>query len=240
VYLSRLMLNPLSRDVWRDLGDCRQMHRTIMSGFPDVDMQQGVRAKLGILYRIEMKTNEGQVIAYVQSKVKPDWKDLVEVGYLPPASGDSISNPTVKSISEHYDTIRNGDELRFRLLANPTKKVGTTTKSQRKAGIVKNNGRRVGILNHDRQIEWLRRKGDQNGFELLSVQADNSISDVVQTKMRTIYGRRKTIQSNPITMHTVMFDGRLRVVDIDIFRSALRNGIGPGKAYGCGLLSITR
>lgn len=240
MYLSRLILNPLSRDVWRDLGDCRQMHRTIMSGFPDVDLQQGVRAELGVLFRVEMKTDKGQIIAYVQSKVKPDWDSLVKLGYLLPPHEDFTDNPSVKLVSEHYNAICNGDELRFRLLANPTKKVDTTTKSQRQAGVAKNNGRRIGIINHNKQIEWLRRKGEQSGFELLSVQADNCISDVTQTEIRTLYSRRKTTQSNPITMHTVMFDGRLRVVNVDIFRLALQNGIGPGKAYGCGLLSITR
>lgn len=211
-----------------------------MSGFPDVDIQQGVRAKLGVLYRVEMKTGEGQVIAYVQSKAKPDWNSLIELGYLLPARETLMHNPAVKPISEHYDTIRNGDELRFRLLANPTKKVGTTTKSQRQAGIAKDNGRRVGIINHNRQIEWLRRKGEQNGFELLSVQADNCVSDVIQAEIRTLYSKRRTTQSNPITMHSVMFDGKLRVVNVDVFRLALQNGIGPGKAYGCGLLSITK
>ncbi|MBX5446264.1 type I-E CRISPR-associated protein Cas6/Cse3/CasE, partial [Sphaerobacter sp.] len=33
MYLSRLILNPRSRDVRRDLADCQQLHRSVMSGF---------------------------------------------------------------------------------------------------------------------------------------------------------------------------------------------------------------
>src|SRR5690554_7264512 len=35
MYLSKLILNPMDRMVWRDRGDCCQMHRTIMRAFPE-------------------------------------------------------------------------------------------------------------------------------------------------------------------------------------------------------------
>ena len=34
MYLSRLAINPRSRDVQQDLADIYQMHRTVMSAFP--------------------------------------------------------------------------------------------------------------------------------------------------------------------------------------------------------------
>jgi CRISPR system Cascade subunit CasE len=37
---------------------------------------------------------------------------------------------------------------------------------------------------------------------------------------------------------SVMFDGLLRVSDPDVFRLTLQKGVGSGKAYGFGLLSI--
>ena len=36
----------------------------------------------------------------------------------------------------------------------------------------------------------------------------------------------------------VVFDGHLRVTDERAFKAALANGIGSGKAYGFGLMSI--
>jgi len=34
ICLSRLILDPRSRDVARDVADCHALHRTVMSGFP--------------------------------------------------------------------------------------------------------------------------------------------------------------------------------------------------------------
>ena len=43
-----------------------------------------------------------------------------------------------------------------------------------------------------------------------------------------------------ITLSTLDFEGELRVTDPDIFSPALLNGIGPAKAFGCGLLLVRR
>jgi CRISPR system Cascade subunit CasE len=36
----------------------------------------------------------------------------------------------------------------------------------------------------------------------------------------------------------VLFDGRLQVTDAEVFRRTLTQGIGSGKAFGFGLLSV--
>jgi CRISPR system Cascade subunit CasE len=41
-----------------------------------------------------------------------------------------------------------------------------------------------------------------------------------------------------MTFGTVLFEGLLRVTDVERFRTTLASGIGSGKAYGFGLLSI--
>jgi CRISPR system Cascade subunit CasE len=43
-----------------------------------------------------------------------------------------------------------------------------------------------------------------------------------------------------MTFGDVVFEGRLRVGDAEAFRRALAVGIGSGKAYGFGLLSVAR
>ncbi len=40
------------------------------------------------------------------------------------------------------------------------------------------------------------------------------------------------------TFQGVLFEGSLQVVDAEAFRKALAHGIGPGKAFGFGLLSV--
>ena len=41
-----------------------------------------------------------------------------------------------------------------------------------------------------------------------------------------------------ISLRTATFEGLLRVSDVNQLAQALVNGIGPGKALGCGLLSL--
>ncbi|MBB0243412.1 type I-E CRISPR-associated protein Cas6/Cse3/CasE, partial [Streptomyces alkaliphilus] len=41
-----------------------------------------------------------------------------------------------------------------------------------------------------------------------------------------------------VTLTTATFEGCLRVTDPSLFTDHLLNGIGPAKAYGCGLLTL--
>ncbi|WP_374224686.1 type I-E CRISPR-associated protein Cas6/Cse3/CasE [Streptomyces sp. ISL-99] len=41
-----------------------------------------------------------------------------------------------------------------------------------------------------------------------------------------------------VTLHTATFEGRLRNTDPAAFSACLVEGIGPSKAYGCGLLTL--
>ena len=50
--------------------------------------------------------------------------------------------------------------------------------------------------------------------------------------------RRKMGESYKMTHLAVRFDGFLRVTDAGAFRETLTRGIGSGKAYGFGLLSV--
>jgi CRISPR system Cascade subunit CasE len=43
-----------------------------------------------------------------------------------------------------------------------------------------------------------------------------------------------------IALSTLDFEGHLTVANAEIFRTALFSGIGPAKAFGCGLLLVRR
>ena len=43
-----------------------------------------------------------------------------------------------------------------------------------------------------------------------------------------------------LTFAGVLFDGHLEVTDASLFYETIRQGVGPGKAYGFGLLSVGR
>lgn len=79
-------------------------------------------------------------------------------------------------------------------------------------------------------IHWLEKRAPQNGFDFEH--------DKVQAEAYTKHTARK--HSNPIFYYTVDFSGQLQVTDVEVFKKTLLQGLGRGRAFGCGLLLIKR
>lgn len=229
MYLSRLVLDPRSREAGRDLGDLHQMHRTVMSAFRPLKAQGGARSGLAVLHRLDIDQRGSNMALLVQSGEEPDWSCLPE-GYLSNLDSEE-RNPATKSISDVLVTLRKGQVLRFRLRANPTRKIDTKSgpAGQRR------NGRRVDLRTEPQQIEWLSRRADRAGFRLVPVYPGSNAPAVRVGASEKLRGRTR---NRLVTLAGVLFDGLLEVTDPDKFRLAIREGIGPGKAFGCGLLSL--
>ncbi len=229
IYLSRLVPNLRSREAQRDLNDCIAMHRTLMSAFPDALSRDGsARAAIGLLYRID--TSHDRPFVLVQSATLPNWSNL------PSGWVEAGSPPAEKDIGLLIDGVAEGVRLRFKLLANPTKKIGTKSSNDGR----KNNGRRVELRGEAEWIAWLERKGEQSGFRLAAVDTMATLADVRTCRQIRTSGL-KQLPDGKVTRLTfagVAFEGRLEVVKTELFQACIRQGIGSGKAYGYGLLSI--
>jgi CRISPR system Cascade subunit CasE len=226
MYLSRLLLDPRNWAVRRDLADCQELHRTVMAAFPQIQPSDGsARERLGVLHRLEVDRRRNHLVLYVQSLEKPDWS------YLPPGyleEHPDLENPACKPVGEKYRGLKPGSVLAFRLQANPTRKVD---KKNQKDG-PRWHGKRVELRREEDQIAWLRRKGAQGGFDLLGVRVQGQAKE---------QGRRPRSggSGSPLTLAAVVFEGHLKITDADKFyQQSLTRGIGPGKAYGLGLLSL--
>ena len=231
MYLSRLILNPRCREVQRDLADCQNLHRTILSAFPQVERNgDGARSQFGVLYRMDVESSTGRLVLLVQSLARPDWSSL-HSGYLTP---DDEDNFACKPIAEFYDRLKPGMNLIFRLRANPTRKIDTRSGPDGK----KRNGKRVELRTETEQIEWLRRRGENAGFRLLSVRAKKETPDVrTNVESKSLGWRAPT---GRMTFGSVLFEGKLEITDAASFRETLAHGIGSAKSYGFGLFSIAR
>ena len=108
----------------------------------------------------------------------------------------------------------------FRLLANTTKSVF------QKDGGEAVRGRVVGLYTVPEQRAWLFSRSGDLGVEILSVQVSRS------ERWRFQNGR------HTVTLAVTQFDGVLRVRDVEAVREAVITGVGPAKAFGCGLLSL--
>jgi CRISPR system Cascade subunit CasE len=235
LYLSRLVLNRHSRLVVRDLGSCQELHRTILSAFPSgLAGETGARHGAGVLFRLD-DAPDGRPRLLVQSRLEPDWSRL-PLEYLA-SPGQAIENPACKRVDEHYDRLRAGQELLFRLRANPTKKIDTKSAADGE----RRNGRRVLLTDDTAQREWLQRKATQHGFSLLATSRAGGSADVRAGQRPNVTGFVRTSgdpRTRNLTFGAVLFDGRLRIADAPRFRDSLEQGIGSGKAYGFGLLSV--
>jgi CRISPR system Cascade subunit CasE len=187
------------------------------------------RAEAGLLYRIE-ETKVGGIGLFVQSVLPPDWTHLPQSWLCPDA------DPQVKEVTEALSRVGAGSLLRFKLVANPTRKIGTKTGIDGR----KDNGRRVELRGEPEWLAWLERKARQSGFRLKAVRATSNVPDVRSGSDLKSTGRKAGPDGSQyrLTFYGVAFEGHLEVIDAAVFHASIRAGIGPGKSYGYGLLSV--
>lgn len=244
LYLSRLLLNPCSRQVMSEMAHPYEMHRTLMRAFPVMEGQTEVKAreKFSVLFRAETDEKSRLVKVYVQSLAEPDWSFLDGMnGYL--YDGAEAIAYEHKDIWPALQKLQSGKILSFRLRANPTKRIA------KKGDPLK--GKRVELRREDDQIAWLLRKGGEmgkdmpGGFDLLTKkvidgQGKEFLVPRVHISPEGKYtGRKKDAAVGRSTTHfSVHFEGLLQITDAEAFRNTLIRGIGSGKAFGFGLLSV--
>lgn len=218
-----------------------------------------------LLHRLEIDRVNGKAVVLLQSTAEPKWERLVQGKYAPRYSDYFLNPPRpARHYQEFYAGVENGMRLRFRLRANPTERVAQSDTEanakykQSEAGqsykarhgkhdtrrrvevIAKNNETR-----EERLIAWLRRKAEGDelkrivgaGFRILDTSVKGGVPNITSAfggKTRFAKNRHEAA----VVFDGVTFDGVLEVTDAEAFRNSLVNGIGTGKAYGFGLLSI--
>jgi CRISPR system Cascade subunit CasE len=214
MFLSRLALDLRSPQVRHDLNDLYDLHRTLFRAFPD--RLNGGPGR--VLFRLDLDRASGAPTVLVQSEKTPDWSDLPR-GYAYTAE-----------FKPYEIVVATRQRLVFRLRANPTYKTGTVSRAQRLAGPGRQYGKRLGFIRELDQVAWLRRKGEAGGFRVEGI-------TVVPEGM--VHGSKAAGSVRlALSLLSVRFDGLLTVTDPDRFLQTLREGIGPAKGLGFGLLSV--
>lgn len=174
------------------------------------DVNSAARSELGVLYRIT--TSKNHVFIYVLSREFPDWIKVEKNG---------LACIGQRDLSYVEKTIENGDILRFNILASTAKKVSDGGK----------NGRRIFLKSEEERLRWLENKACQHGFSLITCK------EVEQVKQ---YGSKKKDNSDTMYLQGVIFSGILKVINKEKLMNAFENGIGAEKAYGMGLLLLSK
>lgn len=152
----------------------------------------------------------GRMHVIVQSLTMPRWPEPDGKYIL------SLDEPKVVEL----ERLSVGMPLRFRLRCRPSKRIGEPGNEER--------GKRKALTDKDEILVWLMRKAEENGFEVKDVAFDR------------IYWHESRDGKETKPLGAVQFEGVLAVTDPDKLKRAVRNGIGPQKAYGFGLLSLAR
>lgn len=115
-----------------------------------------------------------------------------------------------------------GQNWHFRIRANPTHQVSQPGK----------RGRLYPHLTLDAQKEWLLQHIDKWGISVTETGFD-----VMENRWMQF---RKHGKNKPVQILAVTYEGVLRIKNADALRTYLETGIGRGKAYGCGLMTLAK
>lgn len=126
---------------------------------------------------------------------------------------DGYGTVETRDLTPLIDVLRPGMAVHYRIAANASKRVSTG-----------DDAGKVVALSGAAAEQWWHRQAELHGLGLLAMHAD---------PQPTARGRSK-----PIRHAITRFDGRAVVRDVDQVREAVLSGIGRGKSFGCGLLSL--
>jgi len=208
----------------------------------------------GFLFRIDPLPS-GRAVILVQSALKPNWVYAfgLRPGLVDPRTNRPIGNAghllaDFPSEPRHVHlTLEPGSRFRFRLVANPVRKVSRNSlDAQGRPVSEKWIGRHVPVPGDAEHLrEWLERRAEPRwsaarnsedkqqppGFRLIDLSS-------IQTSY--VYFNKNHDGATGQRLRSARYEGVLEVTDCGHFRQTLARGVGPGKAYGFGLLSLAR
>lgn len=139
----------------------------------------------------------------------------------------SSAEAKVLAWKEYPLSLHGGQCLRFFLIANPIKTISDEGGRKRTSGETKKC--RVPLIREEDHKAWIERKfQDAASFDALAV------DQLLPLRFR----KGKEDQAGKI--QPVSFQGVLKVKNPATMKDLVQSGIGPAKAFGCGLLSLAR
>lgn len=243
MYLSSLMINtgdnpdrPRPGRTW--LRDIYRVHQRLSMAFaPKPEGSPSI-----FLYRIDQRIedNSSRAVILVQSKVEPDWQRAFEnvrtiffFLAVPP------------QVRVYEPSFAPGERLRFRIRINLSKKIrkardGTDLRVDRN-GAPRDQSKRAAVTWNGDEGEtpdaairqWFAKKADKRGFEPV-----DKAYDILH--LGWVVGHKPGRPENErIRFRSALLEGTLRVTDGAVLLQTVETGLGSGKAFGFGLLSVT-
>lgn len=217
------------------------MHASVLGGLP----AQPVRER--VLWRLDAD-NPKRPGLLVLTGARPSWEHLTEQAGWP--SADDLADPqvVVRDYQPLLDRLGVGQAYAFRLVANPaqsTRRPLDLTARQRERSVDGKLERsvRLGHRGIAHQVEWLTSRAERWGFVVPQARSSGDVGQPVAdlrviARQRLSFGKGRA--PGRVVVQSVGYEGRLEVLDPGRLRTAMVEGMGPAKAYGCGLLTLAR
>lgn len=219
-YLSKIDLNPLRRGAQRLLSNPQALHAAVLGGLPHQPVTERV------LWREERHPHVCSLLVLTRSE--PSWEHIVEQAGWSAGAAAGL----VRDLAPVLDMAVRGREFGFKVRANPVMSVKPSGREHVDGPV---RGVRRPHMTAGHQLEWFltRAREGRWGFAIGPEDAPG-VQLVARERVRfaRVSGRP------PVTLSRATFEGRLQVTDPEVFRQTLLDGIGPAKAYGCGLLTV--
>lgn len=259
-YLSRIRINPLRSESRRLLDNPRAMHAAVTGGTPEAP--SGERA----LWRLDAD-NPHRPHLLVLTPSRPDWTHIIEQAGWPDADGEhAVVRDYAPLLAQLAAGRRFAFRLtaspvqNTRTPAKPTPEQAARLTAS--AGEKRIRSFRLGHRTAAAQLDWFLSRTHRWGFTVPAFRTDQAAPGLdapartpgpAETTdrldadpgrdIRITAHRRHSFTKNGngprVTFHSVTYEGSLCVTDPEALTTHLLRGIGPSKAYGCGLLTLS-
>jgi len=236
MYLTRAYLNPRRRGAIKLIGNPRALHALIMGCFPDQAPAPPDQPAPRILWRLDTDDHRRPTL-WIVSPTRPDLTQLIEDASWPAAETPQWESKPYAPLLARLQT---NQQYAFRLTASPTYRQAPASPKER--------GRRLAHTTARHQLRWLTEKTAKHGF---TIPPANHVGDIgpdgevplqlqLHNRGKSTFSKRDQDRPNRVTLTTATYEGALCITDPNAFRTLLTTGIGQGRAYGCGLLTLAR
>lgn len=213
LYLSKLILSS-EQERAEHLYDIYRLHQKLWKAFEAGEGSQ----KRDFLFRIDSINSRDKEIL-LQSATEPQWDGL----FLP-------KHVQVKCYSPKFGE---GQKFFFYLRANAVVAKKQVGKKHSAKIPIRPRDYILPVYHEDnRSTEykgWLAEQGKKYGFQLCEA-----------SRVGTAYARGKKVQNQPIQLTGQNLQGYLKITDAVAFTTAYVQGLGRGKAFGFGMLSLMK
>ena len=248
MFLTRIYLNPHRRGARQLMRSRQVLHAAVMNCFPP-----GALDGIGtprVLWRLDRPPSPRSGTArrgspscslFISSPVPPDPSHIIEeAGY---ATDGGVVIRETDAFLEQLDA---GQRWGFRLCVNPTFRDSRQVNGRGQAKVLAH-------VTQDQQTQWVLARAARLGFKVVtSAEYGGDLPVLEDRGGQRVDGSNLLINgvergiaefkrgSSRVTLALATFEGVLEVTDPDALRHGLVHGIGRGKAYGCGLMTLAR